>query len=62
MASVGAGEAALSRFLNDLLLFTCVAAFVTGIVIVAAAMAHLRRDPDRLAKLALLRPAAVSRS
>jgi|EndMetStandDraft_2_1072991.scaffolds.fasta_scaffold30219_1 hypothetical protein len=38
MASVGAGEAALSRFLNDLLLFTCVAAFVTGIVIAAAAM------------------------
>ena len=38
MASVGAGEAALSRFLNDLLLFTCVATFVTGIVIAAAAM------------------------
>jgi hypothetical protein len=38
MASVAAGEAALSRFLNDLLLFTCVAAFVTGIVIAAAAM------------------------
>ena len=46
MASVGAGEAAMSRIgeaamsriLEDLLLFSCLAAFVTGVVIAAAAL------------------------
>src|SRR5262245_58442146 len=62
MASVGVGEAALSTFLNNLLLLTCAAAFVTGDRNRGGSHAHLRRDPDRLAKLALLGPAAVSRS
>ena len=38
MASVGAGEATLSRILDDLLLFSCLAAFVTGVVIAATAL------------------------
>ena len=32
------GEAAMSVVLNDLLLFSCLAAFVTGIVIAAATL------------------------
>jgi hypothetical protein len=32
------GEAAMTVILNDLLLFTCLAAFVTGIVIAAATL------------------------
>jgi hypothetical protein len=32
------GEGAMSVVLNDLLLFTCLAAFVTGIVIAAATL------------------------
>jgi hypothetical protein len=32
------GEAAMKVILNDLLLFTCLAAFVTGIVIAAATL------------------------
>jgi hypothetical protein len=32
------GEAAMTVVLNDLLLFTCLAAFVTGIVIAAATL------------------------
>jgi hypothetical protein len=34
----GIGEAAMKVILNDLLLFTCLAAFVTGIVIAAATL------------------------
>jgi hypothetical protein len=32
------GEAAMSVVLNDLLLFSCLAAFVTGVVIAAATL------------------------
>ena len=32
------GEAAMTGVLNDLLLFSCLAAFVTGVVIAAATM------------------------
>jgi hypothetical protein len=35
-ASVGAGEAAMIRILHDLLVFFCLAAFVTGIVLAVA--------------------------
>ena len=38
MASVGAREAAVSKILQDLLLFSCLTAFVTGVVIAAAAL------------------------
>jgi hypothetical protein len=34
--SVGAGEAAMIRILHDLLVFACLAVFVTGIVLAAA--------------------------
>jgi hypothetical protein len=36
VASVGAGEAAMIRILHDLLVFFCLAAFVTGIVLAVA--------------------------
>lgn len=36
VASVGAGEAAMIRILRDLLVFACLAMFVTGIVLAAA--------------------------
>jgi hypothetical protein len=36
--SVGAGEAAMIRILHDLLVFFCLAAFVTGIVLAAASL------------------------
>jgi hypothetical protein len=32
------GEAVMARFLNDILLFSCIAAFVTGIVLAAASL------------------------
>jgi hypothetical protein len=38
VASVGAGEAAMIRILHDLLVFSCLAAFVTGIVLAAASL------------------------
>ena len=37
-AGAATGEGAMSVVLNDLLLFTCLAAFVTGIVIAAATL------------------------
>jgi hypothetical protein len=36
VASVGAGEAAMIRILRDLLVFACLAVFVTGIVLATA--------------------------
>jgi hypothetical protein len=36
--SVGAGEAAMIRILHDLLVFSCLAALVTGIVLAAASL------------------------
>ena len=38
MASVEVREAVMSGILQDLLLFSCLAAFVTGVVIAAAAL------------------------
>ena len=38
MAGAGAGEAIMIGILNDLLLFSCLAAFVTGIVLAAASL------------------------
>jgi len=32
------GEAVMARVLNDILLFSCIAAFVTGIVLAAASL------------------------
>jgi hypothetical protein len=36
--SVGAGEAAMIRILHDFLVFSCLAALVTGIVFAAASL------------------------
>jgi hypothetical protein len=38
MAGAGAGEAIMIGILNDLLLFSCLAAFVAGIVLAAASL------------------------
>jgi hypothetical protein len=38
VTSVGAGEAATIRILHDLLVFACLAALVTGIVLAAASL------------------------